>query len=266
MRSDLNSILLPMRIIAILLVVFASASKATGARAEEALVAVASNFAEPARRLVDAFASDSEHDIKLVIGSTGKLYSQIVNGAPFDIFLAADEARPGALKESGFFLDPYPRVYAIGRLVVWWPAINDLTGGGAAELKKVDRGRIAIANPKLAPYGQASVTTMERLELDNDLLKGLILGENVGQVYAFASSGNVDIGFLPYSFMLSPNHSGKGSYWLVPESMHEPIRQAGGQLSRSKANSAATEFQKFLGSPEAALIVEEFGFSIPAGE
>ena len=261
-HSGLISILRQMRSITKFLAILAFASGAIGARAEEALVAVASNFAEPAAILAEAFAADSEYEINLVYGSTGKLYSQIVNGAPFDIFLAADEARPRALKESGLFLDPYPSVYAIGRLVVWWPARNDIGENGAAELKKSDRGRIAIANPKLAPYGQASVTTMERLELDGESLKGLVLGENVGQVYAFASSGNVDIGFLPYSFMLSPSHSGKGSYWLVPESFHEPIWQAGGQLWRSRANSAATEFQEFLDSPEAASIIEAFGFSV----
>ena len=255
-----------MRTVTILLAIWFGTADAGSLRAEEATVAVASNFAEPAKRLAESFRAVSGHDINLVVGSTGKLYSQIVNGAPFDIFLAADEERPRALKDAGLFLDEFPRVYALGRLVVWWPSRKDIGDEGASILKQGGLGRISIANPRLAPYGEASVTTMERLGLGSELANNLVLGENVGQVYAFASTGNVEIGFVPYSYVLSPRHSGEGSYWLVPESLHEPIRQAGGQLVRSKQNSAATEFQEFLDSQEATSIIEEFGFLVPAGE
>ena len=264
-RLNMKSIKRSARNAAILVAYLLGISAFGFAEADEATVAVAANFAEPANRLADAFESESRHKVKLVVGSTGKLYSQIVNGAPFDIYLAADEARPQALKDSGLFLESYPRVYAIGRLIAWWPNRDDIGEDGGDELKTGRARRIAIANPKLAPYGQASVTTMERLGLDRELMKGLVLGENVGQVYAFASTGNVDIGFLPYSYMLSPRHSGRGSFWIVPKAFHEPIRQSGGQLARSRENSAATEFQEFLNSPEAASIIEKFGFTVPKG-
>ena len=186
------------------------------ARAGEVTVAVAASFAGVLAELSARFEAAEGHHVVVVVGSSGKLASQILNGAPFDIFLSADVARPDALIERGVATANDRFTYAIGRLALWSADPTRLAGGGEAYLKGGDDGRVAIANPKLAPYGTAAMQTLKGLGLDQAMAPRLVYGENVGQAFALARSGAAAVAFVAWSEALSPEGA-KGSWWLVPE-------------------------------------------------
>ena len=220
------------------------------ALADTALVAVATNFMTVAEDLVETFERTSAHDITLVSGSTGKFYTQIVRGAPFDIFLSADEARPARLVAEGRAAERRP--YAIGRLVLWSRA------GEPSEARLRSVPQLAIANPALAPYGVAAMETLAYYGRTGDREPALVMGENAGQAVAMVATGNVEYGLLP----LSVTTGGlTGRAWPVPEEAHAPIRQDAVLLDGD--NSAAAAFLTFLGSDEAASIIEAGGYAVP---
>jgi molybdate transport system substrate-binding protein len=227
------------------------------APADEARIAVATNFAAPARALAEQLQAGTPHALSLSLGSTGKLYAQISQGAPFDAFLAADEARPARLVRDGLALRGSQRTYALGRLVLWSPAPGLIGADGAATLAGGNFRRLAIANPDLAPYGRAAREVLDTLGLWSALGDRIVRGENAGQAFAMVASGNADLGFVPLSSLLA---APAGSRWPVPAELHAPIRQDAVLLTRGRDNPAALAYLALLASPEGRQLVETYGY------
>lgn len=233
---------------------------AGGASAGEVTVAVAANAAEAVEALAADFEERTGHRVTVTVGSTGKLYAQILHGAPFDVFLAADQERPRLLVERGLAVEDSQRTYAIGRLVLW---SSDPTLEASAEtLRAGSFRRLAIANPDLAPYGAAARGLLRELGLWESLRSKIVVGENVGQSFAMAASGNAELGFIALSSIRSPRNEREGRYWEIPEHLHTPIRQDAVLLDRAGGNTAARAFHLFLSSPEALGTIESFGFVV----
>ncbi len=229
---------------------------------DEALVAVASNFARAARALEAQFEDNGSHSITIVSGSTGKLYAQIVNGAPYDVFLAADQHRPALLEEEGRVVDDSRFTYAAGRLSLWSPDSSRVAVDGASTLSRGDFQRLAIANPRLAPYGAAAEEALEALGLAESLAAKLVTGENVGHVYSMVATGNAELGFVSLSQVLTTVEADAGSRWDVPVELHGPIRQDAVLLDHGRANAAAAEFLHFLRGSTARRLIESFGYEV----
>ena len=221
------------------------------------LVASASNFVIALNRLGPLFAEQSGYSVEVVSGSTGKLYAQVKAGAPFDVFLAADQARPKLLHAEGLATQPFG--YALGILVLWRPA-------GGQPLQRLRSGtvsRIALANPQLAPYGLAAEQTLLRLEADGIGSPGLVQGENVGQAHSMIATGNTELGFTALAYVLALPVQQRGAVWEVPAHLHEPIRQDGVLLHRASRNPAAIAFVEFLQSPLAREHIKAAGYELP---
>ncbi len=225
------------------------------ARGETATVAVAANFVATLERLAERFAADGEHDIRIVSGSTGKLYTQIVHGAPFDLFLAADAARPERLVAEGRGTGRF--TYAVGRLVLW-SRNGTAPEGGLAGMRA---GRLAIANPDLAPYGAAAMETLDHLGLTGEARPALVMGENVAQAIAMLATGNVDHGLVPLSIRTSGALMAAGTIEAIPAATHAPIRQDAVLLARGRENPAAVAFHAFLTSDAARALIVADGYA-----
>lgn len=226
-------------------------------------VAVAANFHNPLKAIAAAFEKETRHTISIIPGSTGKLYAQIVNGAPYDLFLAADDKRPALLEKESKAAPNTRFTYALGRITLWSPDPGtDITDAKAALLGKNVK-RIAIANPKTAPYGHAALQTLTKLGLLEPLKARLILGENIGQTFQFVSSKNAQLGFIALSQVLDPANKIPGSRWDVPDDFHDPLRQDAVLLKRAQANPAARDLLQFLQSGKARSIMEQLGYRLP---
>ena len=235
---------------------------ATEAAAGEAQIAVAANFATPAKRLADQFAQTTGHKLAISAGSTGKFYAQIRNGAPFDVFLSADNATPRRMEEEKLAMPGSRFTYAVGRLALWSP-MPGMVDDKAEVLRKAAFKRLAIANPKLAPYGAAAQQTMEKLGVWPVLQQKLVQGENIAQTFQFVSSGNADLGFVALSQIQERGNAIAGSHWLVPPSMYAPLRQDAALLARGEANAAARQFLDYLRSPSARELIRSYGYDLP---
>ncbi len=230
---------------------------APAARAEEALIAVAANFADVARFLAADYGAISGHRITVATGSTGKIYAQIVNGAPYDAMLAADRERPELLESEGRAVPGSRFTYATGRLALW-SADPALIGADGAETLRAGAFRhLAIANPKLAPYGLAARQTLERLGLWDALQGKLATGENIGQAHALVSSGAAELGFVAAAQVQT---GVSGSVWQAPEDLHDPIRQDAVLLWHGAENPAARGFLEFLNSGGARTFIRASGY------
>jgi molybdate transport system substrate-binding protein len=232
---------------------------ATSAAAESAHVAVAANFAGTARVLAEQFAGQSGHRLKLSSGSTGKFYAQIKNGAPFDVFLSADEATPLRLESEKLAVAGSRFTYAVGRLVLW-SAQRGLVDERGEVLRQGRFNRLAIANPKLAPYGAAAQETLEKLGLWGELRPKLAQGENIAQTLQFISSGNAELGFVALSQIRDAGKPTSGSHWLVPASLHAPLRQDAVLLARAERNPAAQGFLEYLRTAPARDLIRAYGY------
>ena len=235
---------------------------AAPAAADQALVAVAANFAEPMETLAPLFSARTGHTLKLVTASTGQLYAQIQLGAPFDVLLAADELRPRRLVAAGQALSDGVFVYARGRLVLWSPDANIVATDGATTLRAGQFRFLAIANPELAPYGAAARETLEKLGVWQDLKSRTVRGQNVGQAFQMVASGNAELGLVPLSYVLSNRNPNPGSRWLVPSKLHAPIHQAAALLQHGADNAAARQFVAFLRTAEARRGIQSFGYAV----
>ncbi len=234
---------------------------AVPAQAERVRVAVASNFVVAAERLVTEFAANSEHEVQLIAGSTGKLYAQIVRGAPFDVFLSADAARPARLVEDGLAIAESRRAYALGRLVLWSADPDARASLGPEALRRGAFRRLAIANPDLAPYGVASREALASLGVGRDVAPRLVYGENIGQAYALVASGNADLGFIARSQVVQRGGA-RDAGWVVPASHHAPIRQELVLLSRAAGNAGAQAFVTWLASDAARATIRAAGYEV----
>jgi len=228
--------------------------------AESALVAVATNFAEVAQKLSLEFEQGYNHRITLTAGSTGKLYAQISNGAPFDLLLAADSERPTLLEKSGDAVSGTRTVYAIGRLTLWSPDSGRFSLPGRKILEKGAFRSLAIANPKLAPYGMAAKQTLQSLGVWESSKDRIVMGENVGQAHAMVATQNVEFGLLALSLAMSSRNDQPGSRWDVPAELHAPIYQEAVLLMHGAENIAARAFLEFLGSKSARATIVSFGY------
>jgi len=243
------------------LCIFASLA-VTPAFAEQALVAVAANFIPPFREIAIEFENTTGHTLQVAAGSSGNFYSQIKNGAPFDLFLSADAERPKLLGDEGLAVKDSRFTYAIGRLVLWSPDEHLIKGKGEETLRLKQYKRLAIANPKTAPYGMAAMQTMQKMELWENLQPHIVMGESLGQTMGFIESGNAQLGFVALSQVLDPKVKGKGSHWVVPTHLHEPIKQDVIVLTKGKNNSAAKALLEFLSSPKAHSIITRYGYEL----
>ena len=230
-------------------------------QAGEVQVAVAANFTSPMKIIAAEFERSTGHKAQLAFGATGKFYAQIKNGAPFEVLLAADDETPLKLEQEGAGVAGSRFTYAIGKLVLWSanPAYVDPKGEA---LKKGQFGHIAIAAPKLAPYGAAAQEVMSKLGLFGSLESKLVQGENIAQTYQFIKSGNAELGFVALSQVYENGKLREGSAWIVPGELYTPIRQDAVVLSRGKDNPAAAELMKFLESDKARAVIKSFGYDL----
>lgn len=231
--------------------------------AEKVFVAVASNFSHSMQTLVQEFGSTSEHKVVLTFGSSGKFYAQLRQGAPYDLFFSADQAKPLALEKDGLIVNGSRFTYAVGRLVLWSVKTDPLQNI-EDRFKSHDFKKLALPNPKLAPYGQAAMQVLTQMNLLGSTKAKWIQGENVSQVYQFVGSGNVDLGFVAWSQVLAKGTSLE-QYWLVPEIYHQPIKQDVVWLKRAKSNLAAKALLDFVRSEKAKAIIIEQGYSTVQG-
>ena len=232
------------------------------ARADEATVAVAANFTEVIEELETIFEAATDHTLTVTSGSTGKLYAQIKQGAPFDILMAADQARPERLESEGDAVSGSRFTYAIGQLVLWSPDAERISADGRAVLKVADFDHLAIANPDLAPYGLAAKQTLQHFGLWDALQPKLVMGQNIGQAFSMVATGNAQLGLVAKSYAVSARNETPGSRWDVPIDAHEPIRQDALILKRAADNPAARAFADFLRSDAAREVITRFGYMV----
>jgi molybdate transport system substrate-binding protein len=230
--------------------------------AGEVSVAVAANFSAPIERIVALFQQESGHTLKVSFGSSGKFYSQIREGAPFDVFLSADEKNPKLLEQEGLAVANTRFVYALGKLVLWSAKPGFVDDKGAV-LSKGDYSKIAYADPKLAPYGLAAQETLQKMDLWDKVQSKLVTGESIGQTYQFAASGNAELAFIALSQITRDGKVAEGSWWIVPANMYGPIRQSAVQLIAAKDKAAAQAFLTFLKSEKAKAVIRGFGYELP---
>ncbi len=245
----------------VLIVLTVALLLAPAAAADEIRVAVASNFAEAMNTLVSRFEARTGHSVIPVFGSTGKHYAQIINGAPFAIFFAADVERPKRLEEEGRAVAGSRFTYAIGRLVLWSPTADRVDPEGQV-LRQGAFRHLALANPELAPYGRAAEQTLRAMGLWERLEPCLVRGENISQAFLFVGSGSAELGFVALSQVWRGDGPIEGSSWIIPQKWHEPIEQQAVLLKDSKT---ARDFLAFVNSEEATEIIRRFGYT-PAPE
>lgn len=229
---------------------------------DEIRVAVASNFVETFAVIAERFAGDTGHKIIRITGSTGKHYAQIMNGAPFDAFFAADAERPTLLEQQGTALPGSRFTYATGRLILWSPQPDYIDADGKI-LADAKIRHLAIANPRLAPYGRAAQQVLQALGLWHSLQGRLVRGENIGQTFQFVKSGNAALGFVALSQVKRPGQWVEGSLWRVPQSLYSPIAQ---QAVLLRENQAARDFLAFVRNAESLQTIRDFGYGTPHAE
>lgn len=235
---------------------------ASGAIANEVKVAVAANFTAPIQAIAPAFEKATGHKLVASFGATGQFYAQIKNGAPFDVFLSADDSTPAKLESEGATVPGSRFTYAIGSLVLWSADANYLDGTDAA-LKAGQFKHLSIANPKAAPYGLAATQVLAKLGLSEAVKGKLVEGQNITQAHQFVSTGNAELGFVALSQVYQDGKLSSGSAWIVPEAMYDPIRQDALILKPGANNPAATALVEYLKGPEAAKVIESFGYKLP---
>jgi molybdate transport system substrate-binding protein len=239
-----------MRLVFLFLLIIAGNSSAEGLK-----IAAAANFTAPMRELVTRFAASTGHQAVVSYGSTGKLYTQIIHGAPYHLFLAADQARPLRLHREG--LGQPPQTYATGKLVLWSLDADLIEGPDA--LRSAEVRRIAIANPKTAPYGGGAQQILKALGLDAEIENKLVRGDNIAQTYQFVMTGNAQLGFVALSQVIEAH---RGSRWIPPQALYSPIHQDVILLNRGKEHPAAEAFLRFLLGPEGQTIARRYGYGV----
>jgi len=233
---------------------------AVRAEAGSLRIAVASNFAAPIRVLASRFEAESGHTVTLSFGSTGKHYAQIRHGAPFDAFFAADSERPARLEREARIVPGSRFTYAVGRLALWSPQPGYVDSTGRV-LEEGAFHRLAIANPRLAPYGAAAREVLEALGLWQRLSGRMVRGENIGQTFHFVRSGSAELGFVAYAQIRQPDRPVTGSWWRVPAELHTPIEQ---QVVLLHDTPTGRAFLAFVKSETAQALIRAFGYDLPA--
>jgi molybdate transport system substrate-binding protein len=229
------------------------------AQAAEVRVAVAANFAAPMKEIAASFEKETGHKTVVTTGATGKFYAQIINGAPFDVLLSADDETPARLEKEGKSVAGTRFTYAIGRLALWSPKPDFVDDGGNV-LKSDKFQYLSVANTKTAPYGLAAVQVMQKLGLMSRLESKIVQGENIAQTYQFVSTGNAQLGFVALSQVQENGKLKSGSAWIIPENLHDPLKQDAVLLNMGKNNPAAEAFLLFLQSDTAKAFIAKYGY------
>jgi len=235
---------------------------ATFTHADTTLVAVAANFTKPMTEIADVFEKTTGHSAKLSFGSSGKFVAQIENGAPFEVFLSAGDKEPATLQKNALAVANSNFTYAIGKLVLW-SAMPTMVDAQGKVLSSGSFKHLALADPKLAPYGEAVVETLKAKKLFDKLQPLFVKGENISQTFQFISTGNAELGFVALSQVI--DDKGKisvGSAWVVPETLYTPIRQDAVLLKKGESNPAAVALLKFLKSEPALAIIKKYGYGL----
>jgi molybdate transport system substrate-binding protein len=233
------------------------------ASAGEIQAAVASNFYSPFKKIVRQFEKETGHKVQIISGSTGKLFAQIMNGAPFEVFLAADQRRPELLEKNGNAISGTRYTYALGKITLWSTNSSAISEDGESTLRTKNFSHIAIANPKTAPYGKAALQTMQKLGLWNEIRPLIVQGENIGQTFQFVASQNAELGFVALSQILDPKNKFEGKRWDVPETFYDPLKQDIVILKKGKSNPDAKVLWEYLQSNAAKLIIKKYGYGLP---
>lgn len=241
--------------------VVASLLAAFSAAAAEVHVAVAANFTAPLQAIARQFEQDTGDNVIASFGATGQLFAQIRNGAPFEVFLAADDERPASLEAEGWAVAGSRFTYATGTLALWSAREGYVDDQGRVLTHRTFR-HLAIANPKSAPYGLAATQVLDALGLSVAVAPKLVQGQSLSQTLQFVSSGNAELGFVALSQIYKDGKLTSGSAWIVPAALHDPIRQDAVLLRTGKENPAARAFVDYLKGPRAAVIIKSFGYQL----
>lgn len=230
-------------------------------RADDVQVAVAANFTAAMQQIATEFEKDTGHKVLLSSGATGKFYSQIRNGAPFEVLLSADDTTPARLEQEGYALANSHFTYATGKLVLWSPTAGLVDGEGAV-LNGGKFTHLAIANPGTAPYGAAAIQTMKKLGVLEAIQPKLVQGDSITQAYQFASSGNAELGFVALSQVYKDGNITSGSAWIVTPSLYDPLKQDAVLLNKGAGKPAAKSLFDYLKSDKAKAIIKRYGYGL----
>ncbi|UFH51295.1 molybdate ABC transporter substrate-binding protein [Pseudomonas sp. KNUC1026] len=234
---------------------------AFSAQADEVQVAVAANFTAPIQAIAQSFEKDTGHKLVAAYGATGQFYTQIKNGAPFQVFLAADDSTPAKLEQEGETVKGSRFTYAIGTLALWSAKEGYVDDKGEV-LKKNSYEHLSIANPKAAPYGLAATQVLNKLGLADTTKAKIVEGQNITQAYQFVSTGAAELGFVALSQIYKDGKVTSGSAWIVPSELYDPIKQDAVILSKGKDNAAAKALVEYLKGPKAAQIIKSYGYAL----
>ena len=233
----------------------------TGVQADEVQVAVAANFTAPIQAIASEFEKDTGHKLIAAYGATGQFYTQIKNGAPFEVFLAADDSTPEKLETEGDIVPGSRFTYAIGTLALW-SAKDGYVDDAGKVLEKNQFKHLSIANPKAAPYGLAATQVLAKLGLTDKVKDKIVEGQNITQAYQFVSTGNAELGFVALSQIFKDGKVSHGSAWIIPETMHDPIKQDAVILKKGENNPAAKALTEYLKGPKAEAIIKSYGYQL----
>lgn len=250
-----------MKFVKKLLLIVAFLAFGINAHADVVQVAVAANFTVPMQKIAAEFESETGNKVLLSFGATGMLYAQITGGAPFDIFLSADDKTPVRLEKDGLVVSGSRFTYATGKLVLWSAKENFVDEHGDV-LKNGTFEHLAIANPKTAPYGTAAIQTLTKLGVLQAVQDKFVMGQNISQTHQFVSTGNAELGFVALSQVFHDGKLTSGSAWFVPSDMHDPIRQDAVLLNKGANKPAAAALMKYLKGEKAKAIIKSFGYEI----
>ncbi len=249
------------RFFAVVLLVLCAVSPV---RAEEIAVAAASDLNFAIKEVIGEFEKQTGHRVKLSLGSSGNFYAQLQQGAPFDLYFSADIGYPKKLEEAGLTVPGSLYRYAVGRVVLWAPKNSPLdVNKGLTVLREATIKKIAIANPKHAPYGRAAVAALEHAQVYADVKDRLVLGENISQAAQFIESGACDVGIIALSLAMAPAMKSAGNYWEIPAVAHPPLEQGAAILKQSKHQELARTFLGFLQGSQGQEIMIRYGFTLP---
>jgi molybdate transport system substrate-binding protein len=243
--------------VASLLAVFAVGA----VQADEVQVAVAANFTAPIQAIAADFEKDTGHKLVAAYGATGQFYTQIKNGAPFEVFLSADDTTPEKLEKEGDTVKGSRFTYAVGTLALWSAKEGYVDGKGEV-LKKNEYLHLSIANPKAAPYGLAATQVLEKEGLTDATKPKIVEGQSIAQAFQFVQTGNAELGFVALSQVYKDGKLTSGSAWIVPANLHEPIKQDAVILNKGKDSAAAKALMDYLKGPKAAAVIKSYGYQL----
>ncbi|MCH5487824.1 molybdate ABC transporter substrate-binding protein [Pseudomonas syringae] len=238
-----------------------AASAAAYASADEVQVAVAANFTAPIQAIATDFEKDTGHKLVAAFGATGQIYTQIKNGAPFEVFLSADDTTQAKLEQEGDTVKGSRFTYAVGTLALW-SAKDGYVDSKGQVLKTNQYQHLSIANPKTAPYGLAATQVLSKLGLTEATKAKIVEGQSITQAYQFVSTGNAELGFVALSQIYKDGKLTSGSAWIVPDDLHDPIKQHAVILNKGKDSAAAKALVEYLKGPKAAAIIKSFGYQL----